>query len=108
MSQGPVFGGASPTSVRSRPAWRNRLPSLPSVRCAPHLPEPHPGVHWDRLLFRAKGVGVDGVVPLTRRRLDFDEARLAVSPSTGSFRATVLLPDTPIRTFGGRFTTGHG
>ncbi|WP_018216004.1 hypothetical protein [Salinispora vitiensis] len=48
------------------------------------------------------------MVPLTRRRLDFDEARLAVSPSTGSFRATVLLPDTPIRTFGGRFTTGHG
>jgi 4'-phosphopantetheinyl transferase EntD len=56
------------------------------------------GIHWDRLLFSAKEAVFKAWFPLTRRWLDFDEARISFSvpgggdgPQTGRFHAALLV-----------------
>jgi 4'-phosphopantetheinyl transferase EntD len=63
-------------------------------------------VHWDRLLFSAKEAVYKAWYPLTRLRLDFDEAVLSVDPFLGRFTASLLVPGP--RLSGGRLTAFDG
>ncbi|QHY99591.1 4'-phosphopantetheinyl transferase Npt [Streptomyces sp. S4.7] len=49
-----------------------------------------PGVAWDRLLFSAKESVYKAWFPLTRRFLEFEEARLVFDPAGGTFTAHLL------------------
>ena len=55
------------------------------------LAESAPGVHWDKLLFSAKESVYKAWFPLTRRWLDFTEARVTARPD-GTFTARLLVP----------------
>ncbi|MEU4428968.1 4'-phosphopantetheinyl transferase superfamily protein, partial [Actinoplanes sp. NPDC024001] len=55
-----------------------------------------PGVSWDRLLFSAKESIFKAWYPLTRRELDFTEARLDIDPPAGTFTAGILIDGTRI------------
>jgi 4'-phosphopantetheinyl transferase EntD len=50
------------------------------------------GVHWDRLIFSAKESVYKAWFPLTRRRLDFDQAAITLDPGSGTFSARLLVP----------------
>lgn len=65
-----------------------------------------PGVPWDRLLFSAKETVYKSWFPLTRRFLEFHEARIALAPD-GTFAATLLVP-APLPGFTGRWTRANG
>ncbi|MER5932790.1 4'-phosphopantetheinyl transferase superfamily protein [Streptomyces sp. NPDC002054] len=58
-----------------------------------------PGVHWDRLLFSLKETVYKAWYPATRRRLEFEDARITVDVSAGAFSARVLVPS-PLRRYG--------
>jgi 4'-phosphopantetheinyl transferase EntD len=64
-------------------------------------------VHWDRLLFSAKESVYKAWFPLTRRWLDFQDAVIEMSPSTGRFEARLLVTAKPggraLAGFSGRF-----
>ncbi|MCK2241247.1 MULTISPECIES: 4'-phosphopantetheinyl transferase superfamily protein [unclassified Crossiella] len=82
--------------------------SLPAERdWLSALSRREPGVHWDRLLFSAKESVYKAWFPLARRWLGFEEARLTVDPSAGSFRADLLVPG-PVEGFSGRWLVADG
>ena len=98
-------------------------PMTPGVLEAVSLPEErvtvsvlartHPHVCWDRLLFSAKESVYKAWYPLTRRWLDFEEARITVDPDAGVFTARLLVPGPrvdgrPVSTFTGRWLSGNG
>ncbi|MFJ8043914.1 4'-phosphopantetheinyl transferase [Kitasatospora sp. NPDC096147] len=67
--------------------------SLPAERVwVRQLTDSHPGVAWDRLLFSAKEAVYKAWFPLTRRRLDFDQALITVDRARGTFEARLLVP----------------
>ena len=65
-----------------------------------------PGPSWDRLLFSAKEAVYKAWFPLTRRRLDFDQASIAFDPR-GGFTARLLVP-APLPEFSGRWLAARG
>ncbi len=74
----------------------------------------HPAVHWGRVLFSAKEAVYKAWFPVTRRWLDFQEARLTIDPDARTFAATLLSDGTrvdggpPLRLLHGRFTVDRG
>jgi 4'-phosphopantetheinyl transferase EntD len=72
----------------------------------------HPGVHWDRLLFSAKESVYKAWFPLTRRWLDFTEARVTIDPVAGRFEARLLVDaqvdGRALTGFRGRFVADRG
>lgn len=67
-----------------------------------------PGVHWDRLLFSAKESVYKAWFPLTGRWLGFDDAAIDFDPGRGEFTARLLLDDTPVAGFAGRWLVRDG
>ncbi|MFE5630575.1 4'-phosphopantetheinyl transferase [Streptomyces sp. NPDC056470] len=72
-----------------------------------------PDVSWDRLLFSAKESVYKAWYPLTRRRLEFDQVVITVSPDDGTFSARLLVPGPRIgarriRGFAGRWARFQG
>ena len=75
------------------PAGVERAVALPEEReHLRRLAAAHPDVHWDRLLFTAKETVYKTWFPLARRWLGFEDARLAIDPTAGSFTAHLLVP----------------
>ncbi|MFC5754803.1 4'-phosphopantetheinyl transferase family protein [Actinomadura rugatobispora] len=66
-----------------------------------------PGVHWDRLLFSAKESVYKAWFPVTGRWLGFEDASLTFDPG-GTFRAAILVGDSPFASFDGRWAAGGG
>ncbi|MFD3518942.1 4'-phosphopantetheinyl transferase [Streptomyces sp. NPDC058653] len=65
--------------------------ALPDEQIAvKELLESAPEVAWDRLLFSAKESVYKAWFPLTRRFLEFEQARLAFDPENGTFTAQLL------------------
>jgi 4'-phosphopantetheinyl transferase EntD len=52
----------------------------------------HQHVHWDRLLFTMKESVYKAWFPLTKRWLDFHQARLRIDPARRRFVAELLVP----------------
>lgn len=68
-----------------------------------------PAVHWDRLLFSSKEAIFKAWYPLTRRELEFDQCRLDIHPSMGSFVGTMLVDTAPpLIQVAGRYTVARG
>ncbi|RKN09833.1 4'-phosphopantetheinyl transferase family protein [Streptomyces radicis] len=88
--------------------------ALPAERAAlPRLNAARPGVSWDRLLFSAKESVYKAWFPLTRKWLDFEEARIDIDPEGGTFTATLLVPGPVVGgvrlpAFSGRFLAERG
>ncbi|MGG2465994.1 4'-phosphopantetheinyl transferase family protein [Streptomyces sp. RGM 3693] len=71
----------------------------------------HPDIPWDRLLFSAKESVYKTCAPLSPRPLQFDDAEITFTPTTGTFTARLLLPwpaDVPAPVLPGRWHTAHG
>jgi 4'-phosphopantetheinyl transferase EntD len=74
----------------------------------------YPGTHWGRLLFSAKESVYKAWFPVTRRWLDFEEARLTIDPAAATFTATLLTDGTridgkpPLTTLHGHFAVTPG
>jgi 4'-phosphopantetheinyl transferase EntD len=84
--------------------------ALPEERAA--IRRLGPGVPWDRLLFSAKESVYKAWFPLTRRFLEFHQARIELDPA-GGFTATLLVapPSTvtgPLTGFTGRWVHRDG
>lgn len=77
------------------------------------LTERFPSTHWDRLLFSAKESVYKAWYPLTGRWLDFEEARIDISPA-GTFTARILIDGSrldggpALRLLHGRHLTSRG
>ncbi|MEU3985242.1 4'-phosphopantetheinyl transferase superfamily protein [Streptomyces sp. NPDC026672] len=77
-----------------------------------------PAVHWDRLLFSAKESVYKAWFPLTGKWLGFEDADIEIhadptTPSSGSFRAKLLVPGPLVDGrrlghFDGRWTVDQG
>ncbi|MGY4955294.1 4'-phosphopantetheinyl transferase family protein [Streptomyces nigrescens] len=72
-----------------------------------------PEVCWDRLVFSAKESVYKAWYPLTRRWLDFEEARLTLDPTNATFTAQLLVPGPVVdgrelTEFSGRWLVGSG
>ncbi|MEV4494353.1 4'-phosphopantetheinyl transferase superfamily protein [Micromonospora arborensis] len=73
-----------------------------------------PGVHWDRLLFSAKESVYKVWYPLTGRWLGFEEARLSIDPTAGTFSVRLLVDGArrdsgpPLIRLAGRFLVARG
>jgi 4'-phosphopantetheinyl transferase EntD len=68
------------------------------------------GIHWDRLIFSAKESVYKAWYPLAQRWLGFEDARIAIDPIAGTFRAQLLVdppPGVPAR-FDGRYLIEDG
>jgi 4'-phosphopantetheinyl transferase EntD len=61
-----------------------------------------PKICWDRLLFSAKETTYKAWFPVTRRWLGFEDADITLGPD-GTFHSRILLPDSPITGFDGRW-----
>ena len=61
-----------------------------------------PKICWDRLLFSAKESTYKAWYPLTQRWLGFEDADITLG-ADGTFHSRVLLPDSPIAGFAGRW-----
>ncbi|SDK18118.1 4'-phosphopantetheinyl transferase EntD (siderophore biosynthesis) [Lentzea albidocapillata subsp. violacea] len=61
-----------------------------------------PKICWDRLLFSAKETTYKAWFPLTRRWLGFEDADITLDAG-GTFHSRILLPDSPIAGFDGRW-----
>lgn len=77
------------------------------------LLESAPEVRWDRLLFSAKESVYKAWFPLTRRFLEFEEARLVFDPAGGTFTAHLLAGPAragsrTLHTFDGRWLSQDG
>ncbi|MEV0775332.1 4'-phosphopantetheinyl transferase superfamily protein [Streptomyces sp. NPDC050428] len=77
------------------------------------LLESAPDVRWDRLLFSAKESVYKAWYPLTRRFLEFEEARLVFDPAGGTFTAHLLAGPAragsrTLHTFDGRWLSQDG
>ncbi|SHN15758.1 4'-phosphopantetheinyl transferase family protein [Streptomyces yunnanensis] len=71
----------------------------------------HPDIPWDRLLFSAKESVYKTCAPLAARPLQFDDAEITFTPTTGTFIARLLLPwpaDVPAPVLPGRWHASHG
>ncbi|MDT0343352.1 4'-phosphopantetheinyl transferase family protein [Streptomyces litchfieldiae] len=69
------------------------LITLPEERTAlRELAARRPEVAWERLVFSAKESVYKVWFPLTRKWLDFEEARIEVDPGAGTFTARLLVP----------------
>jgi 4'-phosphopantetheinyl transferase EntD len=89
--------------------------TLPAERdmlaCLGHT---HGAAHWGKVLFSAKESVYKAWYPLTGRWLGFDDARLTIDPSAGTFRAELLVPGTrlddrpPLTVLRGRFVVTAG
>jgi 4'-phosphopantetheinyl transferase EntD len=66
-----------------------------------------PGPHLDAVLFSAKEAVYKAWFPLTRRRLGFADAEIAIAPD-GTFRARLPAPRAAIAELTGRWTAGDG
>ncbi|MER6316840.1 4'-phosphopantetheinyl transferase superfamily protein [Streptomyces sp. NPDC001581] len=73
-----------------------------------------PGVHWDRLPFSLKKTVYKAWYPATRRRLEFEDARITIDLAAGSFSAQLLVASPlrrhgrPLDRLGGRWLVGGG
>lgn len=78
------------------------------------LARANPTVHWDRLLFSAKESVYKAWYPLTRRWLEFEDARLYLDPTARTFSADLLVDGTrvdggsPLVRMTGRFIIAGG
>ncbi|SMD20513.1 4'-phosphopantetheinyl transferase family protein [Lentzea albidocapillata] len=61
-----------------------------------------PKICWDRLLFSAKETTYKAWFPITRRWLGFEDADITLDAG-GTFHSRILLPDSPIAGFDGRW-----
>jgi 4'-phosphopantetheinyl transferase EntD len=61
-----------------------------------------PKICWDRLLFSAKETTYKAWFPVTRRWLGFEDADITLD-ADGTFHSRILLPDSPIAGFDGRW-----
>ncbi len=68
----------------------------------PRLRADDPKICWDRLLFSAKETTYKAWYPVTKRWLGFEDADITLDPD-GTFHSRILLPDTPIAAFRGRW-----
>jgi 4'-phosphopantetheinyl transferase EntD len=93
--------GPLPDGVLDAVAREEELAMLDGLRRAA------PGVHWDRLLFSAKESVYKAWFPVTGRWLGFEDASLAFDRG-GTFRARILVDDSPFAAFEGRWATGGG
>ncbi|MGC5286215.1 4'-phosphopantetheinyl transferase family protein [Micromonospora sp. DT231] len=66
--------------------------------------------HWDRLLFSAKESIYKAWFPLTRRELEFEDARLTIDPATRTFVGHVTADggDPGLKTLHGRYLVTGG
>ncbi|SCF25672.1 4'-phosphopantetheinyl transferase EntD (siderophore biosynthesis) [Micromonospora matsumotoense] len=82
--------------------------ALPEERAMVHrLSTQAPGPPWDRLLFSAKEALYKAWFPITGVFLGFDEARITLHPTDGTFTARVLVPGRG-RDFDGRYLHDAG
>lgn len=68
----------------------------------PGLKLDDPKICWDRLLFSAKETTYKAWYPITRRWLGFEDADITLD-ADGTFHSRILLPDTPVAGFQGRW-----
>ncbi|MCG8923492.1 4'-phosphopantetheinyl transferase superfamily protein [Lentzea sp. CC55] len=68
----------------------------------PGLRAEDPKICWDRLLFSAKESTYKAWFPITNRWLGFEDADITLRPD-GTFHSRVLLADTPVAGFDGRW-----
>ena len=61
-----------------------------------------PKICWDRLLFSAKESTYKAWFPVTKRWLGFEDADITLG-ADGTFHSRILLPDSPIAGFEGRW-----
>jgi 4'-phosphopantetheinyl transferase EntD len=66
-----------------------------------------PGPHLDAVLFSAKESVYKAWFPLTRRRLGFADAEIAIA-ADGTFRARLPAPGAPLTQLAGRWAAGGG
>ncbi|MFD5825694.1 4'-phosphopantetheinyl transferase [Lentzea sp. NPDC060358] len=77
--------------------------ALPAeIERIPVLRAEDPKICWDRLLFSAKESTYKAWFPVTRRWLGFEDADITLR-ADGTFHSRVLLPDTPVAGFDGRW-----
>jgi len=77
--------------------------ALPSeIDRMPGLAAEDPKICWDRLLFSAKESTYKAWFPVTRRWLGFEDADITLA-ADGTFHSRILLPDTPVAGFDGRW-----
>ncbi|MGI5501126.1 4'-phosphopantetheinyl transferase family protein [Lentzea sp. CA-135723] len=72
------------------------------LRRMPGLKADDPKICWDRLLFSAKESTYKAWFPVTKRWLGFEDADITLN-ADGTFHSRILLPDTPIAGFDGRW-----
>ncbi|MEU0881605.1 4'-phosphopantetheinyl transferase superfamily protein [Lentzea sp. NPDC005914] len=72
------------------------------IRRMPGLKVDDPKICWDRLLFSAKESTYKAWYPVTQRWLGFEDADITLN-ADGTFHSRILLPDTPIAGFHGRW-----
>ncbi|SFQ98103.1 4'-phosphopantetheinyl transferase EntD (siderophore biosynthesis) [Lentzea waywayandensis] len=72
------------------------------LRRMPGLKVDDPKICWDRLLFSAKESTYKAWYPVTRRWLGFEDADITLN-ADGTFHSRILLPDTPVAGFDGRW-----
>ncbi|WP_394621050.1 4'-phosphopantetheinyl transferase [Lentzea sp. JNUCC 0626] len=72
------------------------------LRRMPGLKADDPKICWDRLLFSAKESTYKAWFPVTNRWLGFEDADITLN-ADGTFHSRILLPDTPIAGFDGRW-----
>lgn len=68
----------------------------------PGLKADDPKICWDRLLFSAKESTYKAWYPVTQRWLGFEDADITLD-ADGTFYSRILLPDTPVAGFHGRW-----
>ncbi|HEX7303377.1 4'-phosphopantetheinyl transferase family protein [Lentzea sp.] len=68
----------------------------------PRLTAEDPKICWDRLLFSAKESTYKAWFPVTRRWLGFEDADITLA-ADGTFHSRILLPDSPVAGFDGRW-----
>lgn len=73
----------------------------------PALSSADPSICWDRLLFSAKESVYKAWYPVAKRWLGFEDADITLDPD-GTFEARVLLPDTPVKGYSGRWLVRDG
>ncbi|HUQ55877.1 4'-phosphopantetheinyl transferase family protein [Lentzea sp.] len=77
--------------------------ALPSeIDRMPGLAAEDPKICWDRLLFSAKESTYKAWFPVTRRWLGFEDADITLA-ADGTFHSRILLADTPVAGFDGRW-----
>ncbi|GHH58270.1 4'-phosphopantetheinyl transferase [Lentzea cavernae] len=86
----------APDGVLGAIAIPAELDRMPGLRAA------DPKICWDRLLFSAKESTYKAWFPVTRRWLGFEDADITLG-ADGTFHSRILLPDSPITGFDGRW-----